>query len=199
MSTPLVYEGKLIFGAWDDHLYALDQQKGALIWKWNNGTGVRHYSPASCIPVADKGVVYIVAPDRNISAIDAATGATLWRMKKGGMRESMGMSADKTLVYGKSMQDSVVAYKTGREHGEIAWKMNCGFGYEHVPSMLVEKDGVVFFGTKSGVVYALDPKTQKVLWKYKVDNSMVNTVKVMSRKEVIVSTMDGRVVLLTTE
>lgn len=194
MSTPLVYEGKVIFGAWDGHLYALDQKKGALIWKWNNGTGVRHYSPASCIPVADKGVVYIVAPDRNISAIDAATGATLWRMKKGGVRESMGMSADRALVYSKSMQDSVVAYKTGREHGEIAWKMNCGFGYEHVPSMLIEKDGVVFFGTKSGVVYALHPKTQKVLWKYKVDNSMVNTVKVVSGKEVIVSTMDGRVV-----
>jgi outer membrane protein assembly factor BamB/predicted phosphodiesterase len=198
MSTALIYEGRVIFGAWDGNLYALDKQKGTLAWKWNNGTGVRHYSPASCIPVADKGIVYIVAPDRYISAIDATTGKTVWRMKKGGVRESMGLSADKQLVYGKSMQDTLVAYKTGREPA-IAWKMHCGFGYEHVPSMVVEKDGLVFFGTKSGVVYAIDPKAQKVLWKYKIDNSMVNTVSVLNGKEVVASTMDGKVVLLAVE
>ena len=44
---------------------------GQLFWKWNNGSAVRNYSPAACIPVAHDGVVYVVAPDRYISAIDA--------------------------------------------------------------------------------------------------------------------------------
>lgn len=196
MSTPLLYRGRVIFGAWDGNLYALDQKKGKLRWKWNNGTAVRHFSPASCIPVADQGIVYIVAPDRYISAIDVDTGKAVWRMKKGGVRESLGISADKQLIYGKSMQDTLVAYHTGRAEKPIAWKLHCGFGYEHVPSMLVEKDGVVFFGTRSGVVYAVDPQAQKVVWKYKIDNSMVNTVKVLDGKHVVASTMDGKVVML---
>jgi outer membrane protein assembly factor BamB len=62
--------------------------------------------------------------------------------------------------------------------------------------MLIEKEGSVFFGTRNGVVYAIDPKERKVLWAHKIDNSMVNTVRVLSGRQLIASTMDGKVVLL---
>lgn len=74
--------------------------------------------------------------------------------------------------------------------------MHAGFGYEHVPSMLIEKDGLVFFGTRNGVVYAIDPLTRKVTWAHKIDNSMVNTVRVLDNKKLLVSTMDGKLTLL---
>ncbi|MEI9807839.1 MAG: PQQ-binding-like beta-propeller repeat protein [Bacteroidota bacterium] len=51
VSTPLLYDAKIIFGAWDRHLYALNKNTGALVWKWNNGSTVRNFSPAACIPV----------------------------------------------------------------------------------------------------------------------------------------------------
>jgi outer membrane protein assembly factor BamB len=196
VSTPVVCKNNIIFGAWDTNLYALNRKDGTLSWKWNNGSPVRHYSPASCTPVIHKGIIYIAAPDRYISAIDAATGKTLWRSKDGGVRESIGISENGKFVYGKSMQDTVVAYATGRGNQTASWKMHCGFGYEHVPSMLIEKDGQLFFGTKNGVVYAIDPANRKIVWLYKIDNSMVNTVRVLSMRQVIASTMDGKVVLL---
>lgn len=196
VSTPVLYDGKIIFGAWDRHLYALDKNTGKLLWKWNNGSTVRNFSPASCIPVIHEGVVYVVAPDRYISAIDVNDGKTLWRNNDSRVRESIGISADGKWVYGKTMQDTVVAYATSREKQSTAWRMNCGFGYEHVPSMLIEKDGSVFFGTRSGVVYAIDPSKQEVQWAYKIDNSMVNTVRVLGRQQIVASTMDGKIVLL---
>ncbi|HTE29325.1 MAG TPA: PQQ-binding-like beta-propeller repeat protein, partial [Chryseolinea sp.] len=196
VSTPVMYEDKIIFGAWDTNLYALSKESGDLIWKWNNGSPVRNYSPASCIPIIREGVIYIAAPDRYLSAIDVASGKTLWRNKGGGVRESIGVSENGKFVYGKSMQDTLVAYATSRENQKAAWKMNCGFGYEHVPSMLTEKDGQLFFGTKNGVVYAIDPLLRKIIWRHKIDNSMVNTVRVLDTHEIIVSTMDGKVVLL---
>jgi outer membrane protein assembly factor BamB/predicted phosphodiesterase len=199
VSTPLLYDGKIIFGAWDRNLYATDQQTGSLLWKWNNGSSIRNYSPASCIPVAHDGVVYVVAPDRYISAIDATTGKTLWRNNDAAVRESVGISADGKWIYGKTMQDTIVAYPAGKEKQSAAWKMHCGFGYEHVPSMLIEKEGTVFFGTKSGVVYSIDPVQQKINWAYKIDNSMVNTVRVINKSSLIASTMDGKVVLLEKE
>jgi outer membrane protein assembly factor BamB/predicted phosphodiesterase len=196
VSTPLIYGGMVIFGAWDKNLYALDKQDGKLIWKWTNGSPVINFSPASCIPVAYKGVIYVVAPDRTITAIDAITGATLWRNNEARVRESIGISENGKFVYGKTMQDTVVAFATSRTAQRPAWYMNAGFGYEHVPSMLIEKEGQLFFGTRNGVVYAIDPAQQKILWAHKIDNSMVNTVRVLDKKRIIASTMDGKVTLL---
>ncbi len=195
VSKPLLYDGKLIIGAWDRNLYAIQRNSGALAWKWNNGSTVRNYSPAACIPVAHEGIVYVVAPDRFISAIDATDGKTVWR-DRGGVRESLGISEDGKWIYGKTMQDTIVAYATGREGRGPAWKMHCGFGYEHVPSMLIEKSGLVYFGTKSGVVYCINPVNREVEWQYKIDNSMVNTVNVIDAQTVLASTMDGKLVLL---
>ena len=196
VSTPLLYHNDVIFGAWDDNLYALNSVTGHLDWQWTNGSTVINYSPAACVPVAHDGVVYVVAPDRYISAIDASDGKTLWRNNEATVRESIGISEDGTTIYGKTMQDTLVAYHSSREPQHPLWKMNCGFGYEHVPSMLIEKGGTVFFGTRNGVVYCIDPSGQKIVWAHKIDNSMVNTVRVIDKRHVIVSTMDGKVSLL---
>ncbi len=196
VSTPVLYKGKIIFGAWDTYLYCLDAKTGSLDWKWNNGSPIRNFSPASCIPVIKDDVVYVVAPDRYLSAIDFISGKTLWRSNQATVRESIGISGNGEYIYGKTMNDTIVAFRTSREKQPVAWKLNCGFGYEHVPSMLVEKEGQVFFGTKNGVVYAIDPATQQKTWAHKIDNAMVNTVQVLSKHQVIASTMDGAVSLL---
>ena len=196
VSKPVIYNGSIIFGAWDKNLYALNTSDGRLIWKWNNGSPIRNYSPAACIPVIKNDVVYIVAPDRYITAIDMITGTTLWRNNESTVRESIGISADGNFVYGKTMNDTIVAFATSREKQKAAWKMDAGFGYEHVPSMLIEKEGLVFFGTKNGKVYAVNPKTQEKRWVHKIDNSMVNTLNVISSKQIIAATMDGKVTLL---
>ncbi|MCH7413092.1 PQQ-binding-like beta-propeller repeat protein [Belliella sp. R4-6] len=193
VSKPLIDGGMVVFGAWDRHLYALDIVSGNLLWKWDNGSPNRMYSPAMCIPVAHDGVIYIVAPDRFLTAIDAESGETLWRTNEATVRESIGISADGRLIYGKTMNDEIVAFETGKSEAKLAWRMDCGFGYEHVPSMLIEHEDKVYFGTKSGVVYSIDPKNQQIIWAHKVDNSMVNTVNVISDTSLIVATMDGKV------
>lgn len=197
VSQPLLYDNKVIFGAWDTWLYALNSRDGSLAWKWTNGSSVINFSPAACIPVARDGVVYIAAPDRYLTAIDAGTGATIWRSRAAGVRESLGISEDGSLIYGKTMNDTIVAFRSGRTP-VVAWKLHAGYGYEHVPSMLVAQNGLVYFGTRSGVVYAIDNQGRSLQWRHKIDNSMVNTVRVLSGNRVLASTMDGRVALLTT-
>lgn len=196
VSKPLWYEGKIIFGAWDRHLYALSSHTGALQWQWNNGTLVINFSPAACIPVAANGVVYVVAPDRYISAIDAVSGQMLWRNNDATVRESIGISANGERIYAKTMQDTIAVYQAGREKQNAVAKIHCGFGYEHVPSMLLEQDGKVYFGTRNGVVYCIDPTSQQVIWRYKIDNSMVNTLRMKDAHSLLASTMDGKMVLL---
>jgi outer membrane protein assembly factor BamB/predicted phosphodiesterase len=196
VGKPLLYEGKVLFGSWGRHLYALDQNNGHLLWKWNNGSANRMFSPAMCTPMAHNGIVYFVAPDRVITALDANKGITLWRNKETTVRESAGLSEDGSLIFGKTMNDDIVAYKTQATDPGVLWRLNMGFGYEHVPSMLIAKDQQVFFGTRNGVVYAFDPLARKTLWAHKIDNSMVNTVNVLSKHAILVATMDGVVTLL---
>ena len=197
VSTPVFNNETVIFGAWDGNLYALNKLDGKLKWKWNNGSVIRHYAPAACSPVIVDSVVYVVAPDRYISAIDFGSGKTLWRNNDAAVRESIGISANGKWIYAKTMQDTIVAYAASKEKQMPAWKMNCGFGYEHAPSMLIENKGLVYFSTRNGVVYCIDPAKKEIVWAHKIDNSMVNTVNVLKDGSVVAATMDGRVVLLS--
>jgi outer membrane protein assembly factor BamB/predicted phosphodiesterase len=193
-SKPVIYDSMVIFGAWDRNLYALNATTGSLLWKWNNGSTVINFSPASCIPVVKNDIAYIVAPDRYMTALDLKSGSVLWRTNESTVRESIGISEDGSTVYGKTMQDTVVAFNTGAVKS-VAWKKFIGYGYEHAPSMLIEKAGTVYFGTRNGIVYAVD-KQGNLLWKFKIDNSMVNTVNIPEAGTVIASTMDGKISLL---
>ncbi|HLO37215.1 MAG TPA: PQQ-binding-like beta-propeller repeat protein, partial [Lacibacter sp.] len=94
------------------------------------------------------------------------------------------------------MQDTIVIYKTSREKQIALSKIHCGFGYEHVPSMLFEKEGLVYFGTRNGVVYCVDPVSQQVKWQHKIDNSMVNTIQLVNAHTLVAATMDGKLVVL---
>ncbi len=196
VGRPLLYQGKIIFGTWGRQLYALDQKNGKTLWQWNNGSANRMFSPAMVSPVASKGVVYIAAPDRYLTAIDANNGETIWRSNVAKVRESIGLSTDSSLVYAKTMQDEIVAFKTERTFNGLAWSQMVGFGYEHTPSDLVEQNGLVYFGTKNGIVYCIDPKQKNTRWAHKTDNSMVNGFRLVASNKLLLSTMDGVISLL---
>lgn len=195
-TKPLVTEGIVIFGAWDTYLYALDEQTGALRWKWQSdrpGTGL---SPAACWPVAAHGKAFIVAPDRRMTAIDLRTGATVWRTGQWQVRETIGISEDGERVYVRTMRDSVLAISSRSEGPEIVWVQDLGFGYDINSAAIVEKDGVMFYGTKNGLLMALDGRTGTVLWKHKTGVALLNTVKPLSGFSVIAADLDGVVRLI---
>lgn len=192
----LVTENKVIFGAWDNTLYALDKATGKELWKWTGGLPRMHFSPAAVWPVAADGKVFITDPQRAMTAIDIETGNTVWRTFRSMVRETIGLSEDGERIYSKTMNDSIVCYATrGNEPREL-WASNVGFGYEHAPSMQVEKDGVVFGSTKEGLIFALKPLTGEVLWKHKIGNSLISTVVPLSDRQVLFTATSGETGLL---
>jgi len=190
-TLPLIYQDKVIFGAWDENLYALDKKTGTLLWTWKGERRGMLYSPAAVWPVAAHGKVFVTAPDRVLTAIDAETGETVWRTKDWKVRETVGLSQDKERVYSKTMQDSVVCYSAVGDKPRLEWAVNVAYGYDIAPSMPVEKDNTVFGSTKNGIVFALNGKDGKLLWKHKIENSLVNTVVPLSGKSCVFTTSDG--------
>lgn len=197
-STPLLYDGRIYFGSWGNGFYALDAKSGELDWEWNNGHGNRMFSAAAVVPVEANNRIFIVAPDRFMTALDAKTGEVIWREKKDSIRvrESMGLSGDKKKVYVKTMDGDVLGVSTANNNLEIIWKSDLRLPYELTPSAIIEEEGTVFVPSHSGLVSALDAKTGQVDWQYKISNAMVNPIMPIGKNKVLVSSMDGSVYCL---
>lgn len=195
-TKPLVTDNKVIFGAWDNTLYALDKADGKELWKWTGGLTRMHFSPAAVWPVASDGKVFITDPQRAMTAIDLKTGNTVWRTFQSMVRETIGLSEDGERIYSKTMNDSIVCYSAKGNQPHELWASNVGFGYEHAPSMQVEKEGIVFGSTKEGLIFALEAKTGKVLWKHKIGNSLISTVVPLGNNRVLFTATGGETGLL---
>ncbi len=196
-TRPLVYHGKVVFGAWDTYLYALNAADGSLLWKWTNGSSEILYSPAACRPVGSENKIFVVAPDRYLTAIDAGSGKILWRTNRYHVRECVGIAQDGKRVYARTMEDTAFAFSPVKSSLSTDWVTDCMYGYDIDPSMPVEKDGVVFFSTQNGFVYALQANGGKILWVHRIGVTVVNTPVPLDGRRVIVTDTDGRIVLIS--
>ena len=212
LTRPLIYRDKLYFGCWDTYLYALNLADGSLAWKWNNGKTNPKLSPASVWPVAADGKIFITAPDRYFTCLDAETGATIWRTKEYKVRETVGISEDGKTVYSKCMWDTIVAlpttttqpYSTSTQR-EVSlppsprWVTHADFGYEHNPAMPLEKDGTLWVSTKNGLLLGIDANTGKVLFRHKIGNSILNTPLPLSGTDCIFTSSEGTITYIRTK
>ena len=196
-TRPLLYGGEVIFGAWDQHLYALEARTGELAWEWAGDRPGTLYSPAACWPVAAHGKVFIVAPDRQMTALDALTGRQLWRTGEYVVRESIGLDHDRDRFYVRAMNDWFYAFSTKAARPQQVWRQDARFGYDINSAMLVEKGGTVFYGTKNGVLFALDARTGAILWEHRIGVGVMNTVAALSARQVIVTDFGGDVALVS--
>lgn len=195
-TKPLITPDKVIFGAWDNYLYALNRKDGSLVWKWSNGRSEILLSPAACWPVASDGKVFVAAPDRYLTALDINSGRPVWRTNKFLVRECVGISEDQATVYSKCMRDTVFSFKGASNELEAKWVRNTGFGYDIAPSMLIEKEGNLFFSTKNGFIYSLNASDGGTKWVHRSGTGLINTLLPISADKVLVTSMDGFIILL---
>ncbi|KAB7733031.1 PQQ-binding-like beta-propeller repeat protein [Rudanella paleaurantiibacter] len=194
-SIPVADKDRVYVGSWGSTLYALNRQTGALDWSWTNGKS-RNFSPAAGTPQIVGGRIFLQTPDRTVTALDAQTGREIWKSNKHKGFESSGLSEDGSLVYVKCMNDTLWALSTRSAQLQPEWFVNCRYGYEISPSPVTERGGYIFIPTDDGAVYAVDRQTRQVAWAHKLSNAMVNRIWPLNGREVLVTTMDGKVARL---
>lgn len=173
-AAPAIDGNDLVFGAWDTNLRCLDLSTGSLRWVWNNGKDANQLGPGNVVPVIAADKIIIVAPDRYMTAVDRATGKTLWRDNSHRYRESLGHNADTTVAYAKTMDGELIAVDATSPDFNELWSVDMGLGYEHAPCIVLEHDGIVYAGSRRGIVTAVDPATHTVLWQLHLGNGEVN-------------------------
>jgi len=198
-TTPLIYRGLIIFGTWDNRLYAIDSETGVTRWVWSNGYTNRMLSPAACVPVATGNRVFIVAPDRKMACLDAITGKLIWHSDLGGVavRESMGITSDSTMVLAKTMNGIVIGVSTAANQPEVIWKTDFNIGYDIAPGVITGADGILFIPSDKGVVHAASRKEGTLLWSHRISSCLINNIVPLKGGGVLCNSMDGVVVRLS--
>lgn len=196
-AAPVVEGNDVIFGAWDTYLRCLDTKTGKLRWKWNNGKGANMLGPGNVVPVVTKNRVYIVAPDRFMTAIDRITGKTIWRNNDVKYRESLGCSEDGTRVYAKTMDGELAVIDATDAGFKMLKLIDLKLGYEHAPCIIAEKNGIIFVGSRRGILTAVDADTYDILWQESIGSSEINGIDIdPTTGNVFVSLIEGKVFMI---
>lgn len=202
--TPLIQGDKIIFGTWDTHLYCLNKNTGALIWKWNNGnTNQVLYSPGNVNLVSSKNRLYFVTPERFLTILDIETGKTLLRTSKWKVRESMGKSQDGKWFYAKTMNGELLRLPLSddlelTEENLLSKSkvLDLKLGYEHNPAPILENKNKIYVGSRKGEVSIVDSTTFEVIKEVRLGSSSINAFSIDEKARVWTSLIEGGIYLL---
>jgi outer membrane protein assembly factor BamB len=138
VSSPTAADGTLYFGSTDHYVYAVDAVSGAQ--KWKAKTGGRVVSSAA----VSNGRVYIESYDGHLYALDARTGAEHWKFKTAGERR----------------------FTAKHLHGSEPAAEMMADPFDFYLSSPVVANGVIYFGSGDGNIYALDAASGTLEWKF---------------------------------
>lgn len=145
-STPLIHDGTVYAGSYDNNLWALDAKEGSLIWKFATEGGV------GSSPAYNGGIVFIGSSDCALHAVDARTGTRKWMFKTQGKVFTTPVAAAGLVFFG-SDDGNLYALRPGPTSAREVWSFNSMSPIRSSPRVAEER---VFFGTDLGEFICLN-------------------------------------------
>lgn len=214
-STPAVAAGRVFVSSYDGRIYALDEKTGEVLWRFRTGgerrfeaRGLHGLQPRQqtfadvfdvflSSPVVVDDTVYFGSGDRQVYALDAASGALRWKFATGDVVHASPAVSEGTLYVG-SWDGRLYALdaRTGQER----WRFQAGLdpllhnqqGFQGSPAVV---DGVVYVGCRDANLYALDARTGKERWRYPTAMSWVVGSPAIADGRVFFATSDSSLIL----
>jgi eukaryotic-like serine/threonine-protein kinase len=179
-SSPNVYENRIYFGSYDEHLYCLSLS-GSLIWKYLTG------GPVHSTPAAAKGMVYVSGCDAIFRAIAAEKGKEAYKLSIG---EYTGASA--ALRDGHAYVGTFANEVLGLdlEQQKVQWTYrHATRSFPYYSSAAVTQDYVVL-GGRDKMVHCLQRSTGKEIWTF-LTGARVESSPLITASRVFVGSNDG--------
>jgi outer membrane protein assembly factor BamB len=174
---PLVHDG-IVFLAASDELHALDGATGNHKWRVPLGRG-------AIAPIVIQGdVLFALTQPDEVIAVRVADGQRLWLRALGGHTGRAAIAADATGV-SVGLVDRLVRLRM--TDGAVRWdRMLPG----QVTSVTVARDRV-FAGSTSNEIFAFDPDSGSLEWKYRFGGDVIGIVA--NNDLVVVASLDNLV------
>ncbi len=163
-SSPVVANGRVFYGTWFNRfwaeLVALDAYNGTIIWRYQGADDTIISSPA-----VQNGRVFFGQNNGFMVALNETSGAEIWKAATGGIVviNSAPAIASGRVFVGTGNKFTALDELAGTQ----LWTFDTGGN--NATSGAVN-NGVVYFGTGSGNVHAVNATTGLELWRYNVGN-----------------------------
>src|SRR5258708_2762885 len=144
LSSPAIFAGVLYVGSTDGNMYAVDIKSGTQKWKFPAGGRI----PSS--PGVAGGLVYFESYSGSFIALDITNGQVKWKFQTDGEHRFIAKNIHGGMPAAEADPDPFDAYLSS-------------------PTIA---DGVVYFGSGDGNIYALDASSGALKWKHPTDDGV---------------------------
>ncbi len=160
--TPLIHDGTVYIGCYDNNLYALNAETGEFLWKYATEGGITGK------PAIEADMIFIGSEDNRLHAISADHGKLIWMYYAEGPIRSSPVVSDGHVFFGADdSRIHVVNMITGRR----AWRENTSGPIWSSPAVHEER---VYFGCESGDFYCYDFRGEQK-WRKKIKRAVTSS------------------------
>ena len=180
--TPLVHQGVLYIGCYDNNLYALNAADGKFQWKYpTEGSVVSR-------PAIHENNIYFGSGDARLHVVNARTGKLVWAYATEDQIHSSPRIAEGHVFIGSDDHDlHAVNMTTNRS----SWRFDGGDRVRSTPCIA---NDMVYFGADSGDFFAVDFRGS-MKWRFQAKRAIVSSPTVVGQSLYLAS-LDGMVYCL---
>ena len=175
--TPMIHQGVLYIGCYDNNLYALNASDGKFQWKYATEGGVVSR------PAMYEGNIYFGSGDKHLHVVSARSGKLVWAYATEGHIHSSPRIAEGHVFIGSDDHDlHAVNVNTNRS----SWRFDAS---DRVRSTPYVANDLVYFGADSGDFFAVDFRGS-MKWRFQAKRAVVSS-PIVAGQSVIFGSMDG--------
>ena len=194
-SAPSVAFGAAIVGGDNGRVSAVLMQQGQLIWQQriSQATGpteIDRLNDVDTTPVIVNGVVYALAYNGNLTALDLRSGQIMWKRELGSVNNFI---VDGNRIYMVDQTDRVLALST--EGGVTLWTQTALL--HRLLTAPVLYNGSLVVGDSEGYMHWMNPQDGQFVAQQKVDSSGLLTDPVVADGQLLIQAKDGTLYSIT--
>jgi eukaryotic-like serine/threonine-protein kinase len=180
--SPLVDQGVVYVGAYDNNLYVLSAPNGQFLWKYATEGGI------VTRPVLTEGLVLFGSEDKSLYAVSTRTGRMAWSYATDGPIRSSPIIAEGHVFFGS---DDAYMYAVNLVSNRLFWRFESGGLIRSSPVIVGD---MMYFGTDQGDFYALT-MTGQVKWRAKAKRGIISASCVV-KNTVFFTSLDSHIYAL---
>ncbi|WP_024558734.1 outer membrane protein assembly factor BamB [Franconibacter pulveris 1160] len=194
-SAPTTAYGAAIVGGDNGRVSAVLMQQGQMIWQQRisqatGATEIDRLSDVDTTPVVVNGVVYALAYNGNLTALDLRSGQIMWKRELGSVNDFV---VDGGRIYLVDQNDRLLALNT--EGGVTLWTQSDLLHRNLTAPALY--NGYLVVGDSEGYIHWINTDDGRFVAQQKVDGSGFLTEPVVANDKLLIQAKDGTLYAIT--
>ncbi|WMY75482.1 outer membrane protein assembly factor BamB [Buttiauxella selenatireducens] len=188
-SAPAVAFGAAIVGGDNGRVSAVLMKQGQLIWQQRisqatGATEIDRLSDVDTTPVIVNGVVYALAYNGNLTALDLRSGQVMWKRELGSVNDFI---VDANRIFLVDQNDRVIALNA--DGGVTLWTQS-DLLHRNLTSPVLY-NGYLVVGDAEGYMHWINADDGRFVAQQKVDSSGFQTEPVVASDKLLIQAKDG--------